>query len=1541
MENDNLKANIITVNHTGNDVNDLENAIKIAKSGDIIDLGDHAYQISRYQIDLTKNITLLGNGVSTIFNGTGGTATSGSILYVDYSGRGSTIKGIIFNNTQAKTNYTGADTLNGWALDIYSSKDILVENCSFINFNRAVNIEYGTDITVKNCYLNGTATRITNGNGKEYGSKLISVSYSSNVEITNSVFNGTVLEAIVIDGSMNTYVTDNSFYDNAYSIDLDSLYSDMTFVLRNKFYNCGHFINQQENINFSNLPVIKKSYDGDIYVNYNEFHVNDGNLLILAEANSNNSWIDVKGNTVKKIDEGVDSSTVTFVQILNVTKNLVNIGTVDIASNNLLSNMESLVIVDYIWYAEDGDIKIPQVKDLLDMSFDAIFEDDPILIDFTLTDFNSNPLNGTINLSIGGKHFNVAIQDGSGSIQINESFVPGNYPIIAKFNGDKGVTIVYDILTVYSRDIFENLQNIIDNADEGSVIYLNKSYMSLGTAIRINKTLTLIGNGEIILDSKGLSQVFIITASNVVLDNLKMLNGKKAVYGGAVWVDADNCTISNCKFINNVAMAAGAVAWDGANGRLINSSFTNNTANYGSGGAVSWSGFNGLIENCSFLNSYGSSGGGIAWNGHNGTVSKCAFESGRAYDMDGGAILWGGNNGTLLDSSFTNNFAYFYGGAIRWNGHNGNISNSIFISNFASNQEECGAGAVYWLGSNGVVSNSNFSNNYVKTNMSSEIIFAGAIGWEGSNGSVINSSFVNNTIYADPEMETIYGGAIYWNGTKPLIVLSNFTNNTSPYDKGGAVFIASDDAIMRQCVFRDNEAFFGGAVYWMAVNGILSDSEFISNQAYEGSALYWEEDDGAAYNCTFIANNASYGTVSWDGDNGILNRSVFINNTADNVSALYWYGYYGIIVNSIFDDASGSQILMTGFHPPSFENNFWGLNYNDADEIKASEIISANRIISAPNNWLKLEIRGIDNIVEKGVYEYVLHFVSNDGTDFTEIMPDYNLIVKSNINNILNKTLYDENMDDLFSTDESSSSYVLSNQSAIVYYLAKLRANDLLSVYNNKNQLLTSKDINTDLPEMNTHIIFENNTEIYVNDTVNLIFNVLDEDNDLVKPGSINISIDDVTLDDFEFDRGIISFNKVFDLAGNHSILIKYIGENIYQNSTLEMELHVNKMLKTAQYLQELIDSQQEGSILDLGPYTYDNISNINITKNITIVGNNTSIISAGDGNPIFNVISLSEGGPEEFNIEGIEFKLKNGDVLVNLNADNGTDSMAIDNAKIGIAGNVISTFNDDVVRESITVLKINSQRGILSPTKEINITGNEIDDGIKSFAFNVNTSSSEDGNNINIPSGGNLPIDQGVVNRTGTKFAFSNMKTTAINSAVDGKKGAYFSFTLKDSKNNLLANKKVLVVIGSKIYTLTTNSKGVARIQLNYAKAGKYALTMAYIGDDDYLGSFAAAKITVVKQKPKLKASAKKFKVKSKTKKLKATLKTSRGKVLKNKKVKFTKKGKTYTGTTNSKGVAKVKVSLKKKGKYTCKIKSVADKTYKSVTKKIKIRIV
>ena len=70
------------------------------------------------------------------------------------------------------------------------------------------------------------------------------------------------------------------------------------------------------------------------------------------------------------------------------------------------------------------------------------------------------------------------------------------------------------------------------------------------------------------------------------------------------------------------------------------------------------------------------------------------------------------------------------------------------------------------------------------------------------------------------------------------------------------------------------------------------------------------------------------------------------------------------------------------------------------------------------------------------------------------------------------------------------------------------------------------------------------------------------------------------------------------------------------------------------------------------------------------------------------------------------------------------------------------------------------------------------------------------------------------------------------------------------------------------------------------------------------------------------------------------ANFKTVNGNPISGKKISFTVNGKTYTASTNSKGVATVKVSLNKKGTYSFTVKFAGDDTFAAVSSKAKLTL-
>ena len=190
------------------------------------------------------------------------------------------------------------------------------------------------------------------------------------------------------------------------------------------------------------------------------------------------------------------------------------------------------------------------------------------------------------------------------------------------------------------------------------------------------------------------------------------------------------------------------------------------------------------------------------------------------------------------------------------------------------------------------------------------------------------------------------------------------------------------------------------------------------------------------------------------------------------------------------------------------------------------------------------------------------------------------------------------------------------------------------------------------------------------------------------------------------------------------------------------------------------------------------------------------------------------------------------------------------------------------------------------------------------------------------------------------TVIEYEDMNTTAIDSSIEPGTGKYFEITLRDSNGVALANKDVQFGFNGKIYNKTTDDQGIARLQINLQRADIYTFAVSFQGDDAYNGSFAVAKITVKKQTPTLTVPNKSYKASAKTKTLTATFKSASGKVVANKKVSFTVNGKTYTATTNDKGVASVNVSLSTKKTYSFTAKFAGDNTYAAITKTAKVTI-
>ena len=249
------------------------------------------------------------------------------------------------------------------------------------------------------------------------------------------------------------------------------------------------------------------------------------------------------------------------------------------------------------------------------------------------------------------------------------------------------------------KSSFNDLQDIISNAEEGSTITLKTNYTFIDTdsalinGIVVNSDLTIDGNGFTI-DGSNKARIFHVINCNVIFKNITFINGYTDIwgFGGAIWTEYSDAKAINCTFNNNHAYYGGAVHDVNA----VNCTFHSNTATK-EGGAT----YGGTAVDCTFDSNTAEKGGAVYTKDNNTVITNCIFVKNFATDIGGGAIyLDNVTNRIISNCVFANNIAHMAlspysgkGGAIYFNlGENNNVSNCILVNNTA---DTYGAN-IYW-----------------------------------------------------------------------------------------------------------------------------------------------------------------------------------------------------------------------------------------------------------------------------------------------------------------------------------------------------------------------------------------------------------------------------------------------------------------------------------------------------------------------------------------------------------------------------------------------------------------------------------------------------------------------------------------------------------------------------------------------------------------------------------------------------------------------------------------------------------------------------
>ena len=419
---------------------------------------------------------------------------------------------------------------------------------------------------------------------------------------------------------------------------------------------------------------------------------------------------------------------------------------------------------------------------------------------------------------------------------------------------DSGYIVCLKVYTVADTSL-SKLQETITNSTENHLDldcdYGFNNGTDNSTGILIDRDNFVInGNGHTI-DGKNLSRIFNITANNVTLNDLILINGN-AEKGGAIYA-TKSLTLNNVTFINNYASKnGGAVAvYEDVTINCNNSKFIDNYAGEGGSSIVVSKGKLNIYNSYFTSKIYAKAGQVMGSTDARFYLENITFANTTATYAP--AIYLVGSKIRIIDSKFINLKANLTAGAMSLReGGELYIKNCEFINTTSSRN----AGAVY----------------------------ADITGYQNSQGNatIIGSKF--------KDVSSGFGGAYVQLGGQFWISNSEFTNNHATFN-GGAIYLSFTETEINNCTFDSNgvdviEGYptYGGAIFSDISTLNITDSRFFNNFAGEGNAIYAYDSSFNIKGSTFKNNKNAVFSVftkkyTIDKNTELNNDTVSTNNT--------------------------------------------------------------------------------------------------------------------------------------------------------------------------------------------------------------------------------------------------------------------------------------------------------------------------------------------------------------------------------------------------------------------------------------------------------------------------------------------------------------------------------------------------------------------------------------------------------------------------------------------------------------------------------------
>lgn len=975
-----------------------------------------------------------------------------------------------------------------------------------------------------------------------------------------------------------------------------------------------------------------------------------------------------------------------------------------------------------------------------------------------------------------------------------------------------------------------------------------------------------------------------VSATNSIFCNSK---GMSYDYGGSIYSDSGQITLTNCTFMNNYAEFGGAIFVEDSVLQITDSVFLNNTAsNFGGAIAAKSSGL--TITNSRFSNdkSINDAGGSIYLIYSNLTGDNINFTNSKAIfgasisalesDVDlnnilamnnvasyaGGAIYSMYGSFKLKNSKFINNTAYNGGALSVDNVTEGNILSNYFINNTASHF----GGAIHAFFNNLIIETNYYSGNHARN-------------YSDMFKTDLLDMFIGNNNY------TRYSGNLTYNGEIPSyynLAELGFDTSVKNQMSGGNCWAFSAIAVLESCILKA-----GGSPLDLSeenmknLMALFSDYGWRNKLPNDGGNFYmalgylasWL---GPIYDIQDVYNDESavspvYNSIMHVQNAIFLKRTSFSDNDEIKKAILK----YGSVSTSMYYDDEylysgykycykGSEesdhavtivgwddtMIIAGYTGAWIVKNSWGPDWGN----------NGYFYVSYYDNTL-LEIGEYDGFT----------FILNDTIPYDKnYQYDFGLMSRLSFKNVVKTVLYknkfistgeeylaavstyfDKNYDWEYEIVVNGVSKCSQSGSSVAGYYTfklpefiKLHKDDVFEVIFK----ITSGD-GVIIPVYKSEVVFGFDLPVSYYSTEGSSFTPI-EDNvvacikaftfvndiktqttlDLVYDGLFNITARVVDEYGNLLDKGVLTLT-VDGVSSDYNIV----------NGIVSIKTSLNK------------ESNSISAVFNAAGYQLSSNST-SFTRTSIAADNFSTIYGSGDSYSIslsdFYGASVANRAVKFIVSNGYTYTTStdaNGVAVLPVNLDAGKYDVTIQYAGYGSTGTDLSISKSFDISKKLVVLSINENINknnatiTVSSTESINSPAViNVDGEDKNYAF-VN------GNIIFKLS--DLAYGSHTVKvKDVTNYEFSNnlltfninikkSKITANNLVTFYGSNALFYITLLDDANNPLSSKEIIFSVNGNTYTNTTDASGSTAIPINLP-IGNFDITAKFTGNDDYFDS-------------------------------------------------------------------------------------------------------